>query len=87
MNRVKSIQVGGHTNTGSLAEACRAFYGGLYDGTLVRHKIIFVIETDLGYRQITIRDEGDTTVAYGDFEGLQSFYEYALETAREEEED
>jgi len=43
-----------------------------------RTKIHFTIQCPDGkVRFITIRDEDDGTVAYGDFEGLPSFLDYA----------
>ena len=74
---VKSIQVGGFHNCHSLEEACR-YYTNC--GDLEREKIIFVIELPDGtLKQITIRDEVNETVAYGDFEGLPSMLQYAEE--------
>jgi len=49
-----------------------------------RAKISFcIILPTSEVRQITIRDEDDMTIAYGDFEGLPSILDYAG-TLREE---
>jgi len=77
---VKEIQVGGFYGAKSLEDACEK-YSHMESG---RPKIIFLIKcTDGELRQITIRDEDNQTVAYGDFEGLPSFLEYAKEEVGE----
>ena len=77
---VREIQVGGMYNAGSLEEAC-AMYN---NERPTRSKIIFVIELpNKDVKQITIRDEENETVAYGDFDGLPSFLEYAKEVLSE----
>ena len=72
---VKEIQVGGVQSCGSLLEAC-----GVLSQEFLRLKINFLIELPNGeLKTITIRDEEGETVAYGDFEGLPSFLDYAKE--------
>lgn len=87
---VKEIQVGGSVCVNSLEEACKEFirmtlhssYGGY------RAKINFAIKLpDGAIKAITIRDEDDKTVAYGDFEGLPSMQDYAKEIAKQVEEE
>jgi hypothetical protein len=75
---VKEIQVGGYEVAHSLEVACGKYLDMLYSGRPYRSKMIFVIELPNGEtKQITIRDEDDEMVAYGDFEGLPDFLEYA----------
>ena len=77
---VKEIQVGGFYGAKSLEDACARYSSQ----EPMRSKIIFLIKcTDGELRQITIRDEDDQTVAYGNFEGLPSFLEYAKEEVGE----
>ena len=77
---VKEIQVGGVTIVNSLFLACHQY--ACEDPP--RPKINFTIELPDGeIKAITIRDEGDETVAYGDFEGLPSMLDYA-ENLRQE---
>lgn len=73
---VKQIQVGGICEAKSLEEACEKYT----QPTIMRSKIYFLIKLPNGEeKSITIRDEDDETVAYGDFEGLPSFLDYAKE--------
>ena len=52
---------------------------------IARAKINFTIELPDGkIRNITIRDEDNETVAYGSFEGLPSFLDYAKEVQDEQ---
>lgn len=72
--KVIEIQIGGGTLTKSLEEACYLYVQEMPERT----KICFVVELPNGeHKQITIRDEDDQTVAYGDFEGLPNAIEYA----------
>ena len=82
---VKEIQVGGYVTCESLEEACNAYVGMLRKpGFAPRTKIHFTIELPNGKtKTITIRDEDTQTVAYGDFEGLPDFLEYAKEVMGE----
>jgi len=81
---VKEIQVGGCYLAESLEDACAQY--GYYRPD--RTKIIFVIELPSGeIKQITIRDEDNETVAYGNFEGLPSFLDYAKEVSDEREDE
>ena len=74
--KVVEMQVGGLGLCASLCEACSE----LLDGKTERLKIHFLIELPDGrQRTITIRDRDGETVAYGDFEGLPSFMDYAKE--------
>jgi len=76
---VEGIQVGGLTNCSSLQEASKEYSKGT-----MRPKMHFVIRLpDKTVRYITIRDEDNQTVAYGDFEGLPSFLDYAKEVLDE----
>ena len=78
---VKEIQVGGIWTSWSLVEACRDFV----NRHPTRTKMIFVIELpNKEIRQITIRDEDDCTIAYGEFEGLPSMLDYAKEVCDKE---
>jgi len=75
---VKGIQFGGFVYCHTLEKACRGYSKYLNECKNLRTKMIFVIELPNGeIKQITIRDEDGKTVAYGDFEGLPSFLEYA----------
>jgi len=74
--KVIEIQVGGTSNCDSLQTACDLFLFGIS----LRSKINFAIELPNGeIKSITIRDEDDETIAYGDFEGLPSFLDYCEE--------
>ena len=82
---VTSIQVGGAHNVSSLEEACRQYIKMVEtasDGGY-RAKIQFIIQLPKDVKSITIRDEDDQTVAYGDFEGLPSFLDYSKEVVDE----
>lgn len=76
---VKEIQVGGYNCFKSLHEACNDYVNSMKESNCsMRPKIIFTIELPNGdIKQITIRDEEDQAVAYGDFEGLPDFLEYS----------
>lgn len=86
LSKVTSIQVAGGAVVQTLEEACRE-YIKLVDSTdIVRTKINFAIRTkDGGKKYVTIRDEDNETIAYGDFEGLSSFFDYAGMITPEEE--
>jgi len=78
--KVIEIQVGGWATKKNLEEACREYVRMIEKDENYRSKIIFVIELPSGeLKQITIRDEDEETVAYGDFEGLPSALDYARE--------
>jgi len=84
---VKEIQVGGYKCVNSLKEACEKYTEMVKSSGEYRAKIIFVIELPNGEtKQITIRDEDNQTVAYGDFEGIPDFLEYSLIIKEEENE-
>ena len=73
---VKYIQVDGSYDAHSLGDACVALIAG------GGYKIHFAIELpDGSMRTITIRDDENGTVAYGDFEGLPDFLDYSKEVA------
>ena len=79
--KVIGIQVGGYHTCHSLRDACKEYLSP----DCTRTKIHFFIELPNGERKaITIRDEENMTVAYGDFERLPSFIDYAREIAKEE---
>lgn len=72
--KVIEIQVGGVHDAGSLHDACRELVA--QDETGAPPKIHFVILCPDGEtRYITIRDEDEEVIAYGDFEGLPSLVE------------
>ena len=82
--KVVSIQVGGVANVKSLEGACRELIRQAQEFEIRRTKICFVIKLPTGeQKQITIRDEDDETVAYGDLEGLPSMVDYAKEMMKE----
>jgi len=85
ITKVIEIQIGGGPIVHTLEEACREYIRLLDSGEPIRAKIHFTIEAKHGEtRVITIRDDDDLgTVAYGDFEGLSSFLEYAKEVIKE----
>lgn len=71
---VVDIQVGGYLQAKSLEQACARLINN--EGS--RTKINFAIKLPNGeVKTITIRDEDDETVAYGDFDGLPSMLDYA----------
>jgi len=73
---VLSSQVGGWHECDTLQETCESY---LAIGAGGRDKICFVIQLDNGEtRQITIRQEDNEMVAYGDFSELPSFIEYSF---------
>jgi len=73
---VKEIQIGGLGICDTLDEACRRYTEYVdNDGPLT--KMVFAIELPSGeIRQITIRQEDEEIVAYGDFGELPSFLDY-----------
>ncbi len=76
--KVLEIQVGGGELVKSLREACLEY------PNCPRTKIHFVIELPDGREKcITIRDEDDGVVAYGNFEGLPTFLDYCKEVKNE----
>jgi hypothetical protein len=73
---VEVVQVGGWHECDTLQEVCESY---LAIGEGGRDKICFVIRLDNGeIRQITVRQEDNEMVAYGDFSELPSFIEYAF---------
>lgn len=81
---VTEIQVGGGTICHSLEKACITFKEMVDSRETPRTKIHFTIQLPTGeVKTITIRDEDDKTVAYGNFEGLPSFLDYAKEVDNE----
>lgn len=77
---VTHIQVGGGVYANSLEEACVEFLGMVSSSSGYRAKINFTIKLPDGtIKTITIRDEDEETVAYGDFAGLPDFLEYSRE--------
>lgn len=78
--KVVEIQVGGVANVNSLEGACRELIRQVREFEIRRTKICFVVELPTGeHKQITIRDEDDETIAYGNMEGLPSMLDYAKE--------
>ena len=76
---VSEIQVCGGRLFNNLEEACRDYLQCLAEG-IDREKLNFSIALPNGeLKHITIRQEEKRVVAYGDFEGLPSFLEYARE--------
>lgn len=77
---VTQIQVAGGPIYTSLEKACVAFINMRANYDPMTTKIHFTIQLPNGEtKTITIRDEDKKTVAYGDFEGLPSFLDYAKE--------
>ena len=77
---VVDIQVGGFWTEHSLKGATHRYIAMLNGEEGYRAKMIFAIRLSSGeIKLITIRDEDDETVAYGDFEGLPSFLDYSKE--------
>lgn len=79
---IKSIQVGGLYEASSLEEACKKYVGMITSAREegYRAKIIFLIHLPNGEeKQLTIRDEDNQTVAYGNFVGLPTMLDYAKE--------
>ncbi|KKM83672.1 hypothetical protein LCGC14_1306840 [marine sediment metagenome] len=84
--RVREIQVGGGTIVHDLAEAADELYHGLQEEEENQEafpypcKIRFTIQLPSGeIKSITIHQNGNDLVAYGDFEGLCNAFEYAKE--------
>ena len=70
--KVIEIQVGGDMICDSLLSACLEY------PNCQRTKMHFLIELPSGeHKSIAIRDDDEGVVAYGDFEGLPSFLDYA----------
>lgn len=79
---VKEIQIGGYHVCTDLRKAFATYLTS--DTVAVRPKINFSILLPSGEtRSITIREEGNETVVYGDFEGLPTFLDYAKEVLGE----
>jgi len=77
---VKEIQIGGGKICHSLEDACEEYSKHLSECEAPRTKMNFTIELpDGNVKYITIRDEDEQTIAYGDFEGLPSMLDYAKE--------
>ena len=79
---VDEIQVCGGRLFNNLEEACRDYLQCLKEG-IDREKLRFTIILPTGkVKSITIRQEDEQVVAYGDFEGLPSFLDYAKESGQ-----
>ena len=77
MATVKEIQVCGGKIHKMLSEACLDYLECIAEG-IDREKISFSILLSNGEtKQITIRQEDDRVVVYGDFEGLPDALEWA----------
>lgn len=77
MATVKGIQVCGGKIHNTLSDACLDYLECIIKGT-DREKINFSITLSNGEtKSITIRQEDDRVVAYGDFEGLPNALEWA----------
>lgn len=75
---VKEIQIGGDEIVHSLEDACCEYM--VYSHEPYQAKMNFTIQLPDGeIKCITIRDEDDQTVAYGDFVGLPTFLDYSKE--------
>ena len=82
---VTEIQVGGFHTCHNLKDACEEYLDMLNVTSTPRAKLHFTICLPNGTRKtVTIRDEDKQTVAYGNFEGLPSFLDYAKEVAGQE---
>ncbi len=80
MATVREIQVDGGKVVQTLEEACIEYLARLEETD--RKKLHFCIILASGkIRGITVRQEGDRVIAYGDFEGLPN----ALEEAQDKE--
>ena len=76
---VDEIQVCGGRLFNNLEKACIDYLKCLADG-VDREKLNFRITLPNGdIKHITIRQEDDAIVAYGDFEGLPNAFDYARE--------
>lgn len=74
---VTEVQVCGGRIFNNLEEACKDYLQCLSEG-IDREKLNFGITLPSGeVKHITVRQEGDQIVAYGDFQGLPSFLNYA----------
>jgi len=83
--KVIEIQVGGGQIYHTLEDACNAFNEMMRAWEAPRTKIHFTVQLSNGeVKTITIRDEDNETVAYGNFEGLPSFLDYAKELLKQE---
>lgn len=77
---VIQIQVCGGKLCPTLETACQEYLECLMND-VDREKISFTIVLGKGQtKHITIRQESNRVVAYGDFEGLPNFLEYAQQT-------
>lgn len=84
MVKVVEIQVGGVWVCHTLEEAVKEYQRMLNEVEGYRAKINFTIELPDGQvKSITIRDDDEETIAYGDFEGLPSFLDWANERGGE----
>ncbi len=76
---VTEIQVGGGPLASTLEEAFTLYIFGLPSSA--PDKINFTVKLLTGeVKHITLRQENDQVIAYGDLEGLPSFLEYSKET-------
>ncbi len=77
---IVEIQVGGGKLVHSLTLAAREYVEMMKSTDGYRAKINFTIKLPNGeIKSITIRDEDDETVAYGNFDGLPNALDYAQE--------
>ena len=77
--KVEEIQVCGRRLFTNLEEACKDYLQCL-EGGIDREKLHFTIILPTGkVKSITIRQEDEQVVAYGDFEGLPNALDYAKE--------
>ena len=77
MATVKEIQVCGGKIHKTLSEACLSYLESVANGT-DREKINFAtLLTNGETKHITIRQEDNRVIAYGDFDGLPNALEYA----------
>ena len=83
---VREIQIGGLTvvNTPQFSDLVKAFD---WDSTeIIPMKVAFTITLPNGRtKHLTIRQETDCMIVYGDFDGLPSFLDYAQSVIQEED--
>lgn len=81
---VRGIQVCGGRIFDNLEEACRDYLQCLEEG-IDREKLNFtIVLPDNEIKYITIRQEENKVVAYGDFNGLPSALDYAREVTKDD---
>ena len=78
MAKVKEIQICGGKISTSLYKACKEYVKVIDEGWIDREKLSFtIILPSKEVKHITIRQEDDGMLAYGDFEGLPNFLEWS----------